>query len=127
MSPLLTARQITKHAGGKPLFDDLRFRIHEGERIVLIGANGCGKSTLLRILAREEEADEGEVIGRRDSRTAVVPQIDYFPPGITVEQATGAVFDGRVAETLGQCGFRDRQQLVETLSGGWKKRLLKRN
>lgn len=123
MAPLLTAQQLTKNAGGKLLFQDLRFRIHEGERIVLIGANGCGKSTLLRILAGQEEADEGEVIGRRDGRTALVPQIDHFPPGITVEQAIGPAIDGRVAETLGQCGFTDRQQLVETLSGGWKKRL----
>jgi ATP-binding cassette subfamily F protein 3 len=34
-----------------PLFSDLRFEIHDRDRICVIGPNGRGKSTLLRLLA----------------------------------------------------------------------------
>ena len=36
--------------------------LDEGDKIGIIGINGTGKSTLLRIIAGEEEADEGKII-----------------------------------------------------------------
>lgn len=37
----------------QPVFSDLTFAIHQGERIVLHGENGCGKSTLIRMLLQK--------------------------------------------------------------------------
>jgi ATP-binding cassette subfamily F protein uup len=48
--------------------------IQQGERIGLVGDNGCGKSTLARILAGVEQADEGHITLRRESRVAYLPQ-----------------------------------------------------
>ncbi|MBN1265282.1 MAG: ABC-F family ATP-binding cassette domain-containing protein [Anaerolineales bacterium] len=43
----------------EPLFENVTFHIHRGERMGLIGPNGCGKTTLMRILMGEEAADSG--------------------------------------------------------------------
>ncbi len=48
-------------ADGRPLFDEVSFRVGEGQNAVLIGANGVGKSTLLRMVRGELRADEGAI------------------------------------------------------------------
>jgi ATPase subunit of ABC transporter with duplicated ATPase domains len=45
--------------GGWTLFEGVSFRVPEGNRAALIGANGIGKSTLLRIVAGLEEPARG--------------------------------------------------------------------
>ncbi|MGI5989242.1 MAG: ABC-F family ATP-binding cassette domain-containing protein [Lachnospiraceae bacterium] len=46
---------------GAPLFRNLNFEIHRGERVALIGDNGTGKTTILKILNGLVEADSGTV------------------------------------------------------------------
>ncbi|MEO6941461.1 MAG: ATP-binding cassette domain-containing protein, partial [Terrimesophilobacter sp.] len=46
---------------GRPLLDEVSFRVGEGTTSALIGANGAGKSTLLRIIRGEQKADAGAV------------------------------------------------------------------
>ncbi|MCU1551190.1 MAG: transporter [Glaciihabitans sp.] len=48
-------------ADGRPLLDEVSFRVGEGTTSALIGPNGAGKSTLLRIIRGELRADEGAV------------------------------------------------------------------
>ncbi len=48
-------------ADGRPLLDEVSFRVGEGTTSALIGANGAGKSTLLRILRGELRADDGAI------------------------------------------------------------------
>jgi ATPase subunit of ABC transporter with duplicated ATPase domains len=48
-------------ADGRPLLDEVSFRVGEGQNAVLIGANGVGKSTLLRMVRGELRADEGAI------------------------------------------------------------------
>lgn len=45
----------------KVIFDDISLGIQEGEKIGIIGINGTGKSTLLKIVAGQEEPDEGQI------------------------------------------------------------------
>ncbi len=48
-------------ADGRPLLDEVSFRVGDGAKAVLIGANGVGKSTLLRIIRGEVRPDDGVV------------------------------------------------------------------
>ncbi|WP_016909716.1 ABC-F family ATP-binding cassette domain-containing protein [Streptomyces xiaopingdaonensis] len=46
---------------GRPLLDDVSFRVGEGATVGLVGANGAGKTTLLRLVAGELAPDAGSV------------------------------------------------------------------
>ena len=46
---------------GRPLLDDVSFRVGEGSTTALIGANGAGKTTLLRMIRRELAPDQGSI------------------------------------------------------------------
>ena len=129
---LLTARNLAKWYGPRLLFSGITIGIEENERIGLIGANGSGKSTLLRIFAGLEHSDEGELISRRQLRVGYVPQEDSFEPGNTVTDVVAAAIDPhlddherhvRAAVLLDRAHFSDVAANVETLSGGWRKRL----
>ena len=46
---------------GRPLLDEVSFRVGEGAKVALVGPNGTGKTTLLRIIAGDLEAHGGAV------------------------------------------------------------------
>ena len=117
--------------GSRSLFDDLSFGLFEGDQAGLVGPNGSGKSTLLKILAGDTAPDRGSRSLRGGLRVGYVPQDPVFSAGRTVEDVlTAAVArvdeedrPGRVAQALGRAGFANGRAEVDTLSGGWKKRL----
>jgi ATP-binding cassette subfamily F protein uup len=137
MKLLLGCQGIAKAYGAAPLFADVSFGIHEGDRIGLVGPNGSGKSTLLRVLAGLETPDAGTIALRRLARLAYVPQHPDFLSDRTVtdvladalqEEPLGEPLDTvarhtRVQMTLGRAGFADPDATPATLSGGWQKRL----
>jgi ABC transport system ATP-binding/permease protein len=130
-SLLLSCEAVSKAYGTRSLFDDLSFGLFEGDQVGLVGPNGSGKSTLLRILAGDILPDRGARSLRGGVRVGYVPQDPVFPEGRTVEQIVTAVLTaveeddrpGRLAHALGRAGFADGHADVDTLSGGWKKRL----
>jgi ATP-binding cassette subfamily F protein uup len=133
MALLLGCQAITKAYGAAPLFAELSFGIHDGDRIGLVGPNGSGKSTLLRILAGRDAPDAGTVSLRRLTRLAYVPQHPGDGGGRSVAALLDAALAGgdldgaaratRIQTTLSRCGFADAAVPVATLSGGWRKRL----
>ena len=132
-TPIISTQEITKGFSEQPLFSALSLAIHEQERLALIGNNGSGKSTLLKILAGTEEVDDGVVSFRKGLRCAYVPQQEVFPTGHTageiIEQTLAsrgfdhAEIARRTRIYLGAAGFNDPSISVDSLSGGWKKRL----
>jgi ATP-binding cassette subfamily F protein uup len=133
MSLLLSCQSIGKAYGAAPLFRDLSLGLFDGDRAGLVGPNGSGKSTLLKILAGSESPDTGAVALRRQTTLAYVAQHEEFAAGRTVEDLVDEVLRAeriddverhqRVRVTLGKIGFADPAARVETLSGGWRKRL----
>src|SRR5215212_3966081 len=71
---LIGLSSVEKFYGGRAVLRGLGMRVNAGARIGLVGGNGAGKSTVLRILAGTEEVDGGEVIRRRGSSVATLPQ-----------------------------------------------------
>lgn len=56
---LISLEDISVKFGGKPLFENLKMHITEGDKICLVGKNGAGKSTLMRLILGELEPDGG--------------------------------------------------------------------
>jgi len=57
---------------GRPLLDQVSFRVGEGQRVALVGPNGTGKTTLTRIISGDVTASEGAVT--RSGALAVMNQ-----------------------------------------------------
>src|SRR5688500_11941653 len=133
MAFLASVQDLTKAYSARPLFREITLGIAEGERIGLIGPNGAGKSTLLKILAGLEKPDAGSVAARRGLRMEYVGQEDRFSAGKTVQQVLTEALQDRhlddherdlqVSLMLDRAAFPYPGQAVETLSGGWRKRL----
>jgi ATP-binding cassette subfamily F protein uup len=129
---LLTGRNLSKSYGPRLLFAGITLGFSEGERIGLIGANGSGKSTLLRIFAGLETPDEGDLVARRQLRVGYVAQEDAFESDKSCLDCVADEIDAhlddherhyRAQVLLDRAGFVDPSARVQSLSGGWKKRL----
>jgi ATP-binding cassette subfamily F protein 3 len=55
-------KKVTKSFGVRTIFKDIDFHIAGGERAAIIGPNGCGKTTLLKMLMREDDDYQGELV-----------------------------------------------------------------
>ncbi|HPV83790.1 MAG TPA: ABC-F family ATP-binding cassette domain-containing protein [Nitrospira sp.] len=130
---LLSCESISKSYGVRALFSNLTLALCEGDHVGLIGPNGSGKSTLLKILAGLESPDQGTRTVRGHTRVGYVPQEPSFPAGSSIEHVlqqtlTDAGRDpheegGLIARALSIGTFPDPEHCVDTLSGGWCKRL----
>ena len=127
---VLNIEHVSKIFGDKKIFDDISYGIHDGDKIGIIGINGTGKSTLLKIIAGEEETDEGQVISQNGLRITYLPQMPDFPKGAIVQDY---VADGKwqkdwsteseARNILNKLGITEHDVPVEQLSGGQKKRV----
>jgi ATPase subunit of ABC transporter with duplicated ATPase domains len=52
---------ISKQNGHQILFIEASAALHKGEKVGLVGPNGAGKTTLFRMIAGQEQPDEGQV------------------------------------------------------------------
>ncbi|MCK5247657.1 ABC-F family ATP-binding cassette domain-containing protein, partial [Candidatus Bipolaricaulota bacterium] len=130
---ILAVRNLSKTYASHPLFENLSITFQPNERVGLIGPNGAGKTTLLRILSQEEVPDSGTVDRSNEAHIAYIPQVDVFPADAAAESAILAALSDlpmeehepliRTRKMLRRLGFDRPQARVDTLSGGWRKRL----
>src|SRR3979409_892095 len=62
----ITSGFFRRVTGQATAVDDVRFVIHEGETLGLVGESGWGKTTTGRCILRAVEPSSGEVLLRRD-------------------------------------------------------------
>ncbi len=77
---------------GEYLFEEITYKLGNGDRIGLIGKNGAGKSTMLRILSKEQEPDTGQIAADKDLRIGFLKQDIDFDFGKTVLEESYEAF-----------------------------------
>jgi ATP-binding cassette, subfamily F, member 3 len=89
---LIQLSDLTKSFGDRVLIDHVTWQIDDGDRVGLCGPNGAGKTTLLRMLAREDEPDEGAIVTPANLTIGYLPQDGLTHAGRTVFEEASAAF-----------------------------------
>lgn len=131
---LLHLRNIHLENGDNRLFDGIDLQIEAGERLCLVGRNGTGKSTLMKLLCREVQADDGEIIHSPDLKIARLQQDVPHGSNASVFEIVAAGFGQQAIEEEWQTQWQIEailsrlqlkgEQAFDDLSGGWKRRAL---
>ncbi|MES2623378.1 MAG: ABC transporter ATP-binding protein [Patescibacteria group bacterium] len=83
----IEVKNVSFSYGEKKVLDDVSFTISRGEKIGIMGLSGAGKSTLFKLLLKERENYDGEIlIDYVPLRT--ISKIDYFKHAAVVLQET---------------------------------------
>jgi ATP-binding cassette subfamily F protein 3 len=94
---LLSCSRLSRGFDAEPLFQNVGFELHAGERVGLVGPNGVGKTTLMRLLAGEDKPDDGEVRLHAGSRVALLRQQPLFALGRTLFAEAKSALDELLA------------------------------
>jgi ATPase subunit of ABC transporter with duplicated ATPase domains len=112
---------ISKQIGHQILFIEASAALERGEKIGLVGPNGAGKTTLFRMIAGEEQPDEGQVavdrgitigyfsqdVGEMSGRSAVAEVMDGAGPVSAV-----AAELGELEAAMGDTARADMDEII---------------
>ncbi|MCK9486102.1 MAG: ABC transporter ATP-binding protein [Dehalococcoidia bacterium] len=133
----IVVRDLRVRRGQKVVLPGVSIRVRAGTVTGLLGPSGCGKSTLMRAIVGVQIVEGGEVTvlvlpaGTPDLRRRVgyVTQIPSVYPDLSVGENLGYfarildVPSARITASIQAVGLEgQRDQLVETLSGGERSR-----
>lgn len=115
---------------GSPAISDFSLKIHEGEKLALIGLNGAGKTTLVKLICGLYKPDSGEIYfnGINSNRLtkeeyhsmiSVMFQDSYFLPVSLNENIAGekAVCREKMNKVLRLSGFGDKYEQLPKKGG----------
>jgi energy-dependent translational throttle protein EttA len=131
---VVEADGLRKGYGDRLLIDGLDFSLPAGGIVGVIGPNGAGKTTLFRMIAAQEDADDGELRVGPSVQLAYVDQAraDLDPANTVWKEITGGkdritVGPREIASRAYVASFNfrggDQQKRVGDLSGGERNRL----
>ncbi|HSI66616.1 MAG TPA: ABC-F family ATP-binding cassette domain-containing protein [Planococcus sp. (in: firmicutes)] len=89
---LLTVENLSHTFGDRTLFNDVSFRLVEGEHVGLVGANGVGKSTMMNILTGKIIHDDGRVEWQPRTHYGYLDQHTQLQPGRTIRETMQDAF-----------------------------------
>jgi energy-coupling factor transporter ATP-binding protein EcfA2 len=108
---LLEVRHLSKAFGSNSVLRDIGFTVSKGDVICVIGASGSGKSTLLRCINLLETPSAGKYCSTER----------YHPGPFQYRRVSGEGGHG-VSELQPVCEYERREQLLDRLAQGLKKR-----
>ena len=77
--PFLDMQRVTFAYGqGKPIVDDVTWRLNQGDFHCLVGRSGCGKTTLLKLAAGLISPDSGSILQADGKPVAPGPAMGYM-------------------------------------------------
>ena len=121
---VMNIERISKVFGEKVIFREASFGIQEGDKIGIVGINGTGKTTLLRMIAGEEEPDEGQIVRKNNLKLTYLPQNPQFPQDATIQSyIRDSQEEWKVISCLMQLGITDLEVPIRQLSGGQKRKV----
>ena len=126
---------ISMAYGHLPLLDEVAMQVDPRERVAVIGRNGTGKSTLLKVISGEVPPDGGTIWREPGMRTA---RLEQDVPLSANRSVFDVVADGHTHHDADDESWRREHQveqilsrlnlpgdaIVDTLSGGWRRRVL---
>ena len=95
---MIFADRLERSFGGDHVLRGVTFAIGDGERVGLVGPNGAGKSTLLRLIAGDDEADDGTAGWRGGDMEFHRQEADLDPEHTLVEEMWTAFPEARGIE-----------------------------
>jgi ABC-2 type transport system ATP-binding protein len=141
---VIQVQNVTHRYGDRTALKNVSFEVKKGEIFGLLGPNGGGKSTLFRILSTMMVPTEGHAVlagfdvarepAQVRRQVGVVFQTQSLDKALTVEEnlraqghlhgLSGSTLRERMQSAMDRLGLSDRRQdLVDTLSGGLKRRV----
>ena len=125
--------KVSKGYGDRVLIENLSASIPAGAIVGVIGGNGAGKSTLFRMIAGQEQPDQGDI---RIGDSVQVAYVDQMRDLSSTKNVWEEVSEGQDIMQIGQYqvpsraylgrfNFKgsDQQKFVKDLSGGERNRL----
>ncbi|TXG36542.1 ABC-F family ATP-binding cassette domain-containing protein [Seonamhaeicola maritimus] len=96
---MLNIHNLSISFQGEYLFEDITFKLGNGDRVGLIGKNGAGKSTMLKILSKELEPDSGQIAADKALKIGFLKQdIDFVFGRTVLEEAYEAFTEIKLLE-----------------------------
>ncbi len=125
---MIIGNKLTKSYVGKLVFEDVSFKLGNGKKVGLVGANGCGKSTLFKIIMGLEEVDSG-TLHNHGNEIGYIPQEFDFPNTTVIEYLIKFLEhdweEYKIDMLVSKLSFKnyDSRQKIDTLSEGQKMKL----
>jgi ATP-binding cassette subfamily F protein uup len=131
---LIELDNVTVELGGREILRNVRFSLHNGMKLGLVGPNGSGKTTLLRAMTGELQPSAGTIVRAPRLRIVYFSQMRELDTSLTLRRALApdsdsVIYQDRVVHVASYASrflFTGEQlnQPVERLSGGERARVL---
>ena len=95
----------------KPLITDFNLKVHNGQKIAIVGPTGCGKTTLINLLLRFYDLDEGEISITGQNIETVTRDSLRACYGMVLQETW--LFTGTVAENISYSRPNATRQEIE--------------
>ncbi|TCS95920.1 heme ABC transporter ATP-binding protein [Hazenella coriacea] len=106
---MLIAEGLSKRYGSRPVLKDIHLQVFKGECVGILGPNGSGKSTLIRMLAGEDQPDQGQIWLQDQDLFAYSPRQRAQMMAILIQESLGELpFNVREVVMMGRHPYQGK-------------------